>query len=132
MPLPLTEPDTLCEARGPDLPPAPVPLARTWHALARARTRHTPEPRGRGVLWYGGVDQAWRAVAGTRTALYEPRTAHASGPWRTAGRRQRLPPPAVTALPPGLRFVVLDATTGQAPGAPGPAQRLHIRLALVS
>ena len=46
--------------------------------------------------------------------------------------RQLLPPPAVPALPQGLRFVVLDATTGQAPGAQGTDHRLHISLDLVS
>ena len=78
-------------------------------------------------------------VAGTLTALYEPITdqavaerLRACGPWIKAVLRQMLPPPAVTALPQGLRFVVIDATTVQAPGAKGTDHRLHISLDLVS
>ena len=57
----------------------------------------------------------------------------ACGPWIKAVLRKMLPPPAVTALPQALRFVVIDdATTVQAPGATGTDYRLHISLDLVA
>jgi hypothetical protein len=139
MQLPPTDPDTLFEELWQDLPPETVPMARECKAFARARKIQTPEQLLRVVLWYCGVDKALREVAGTLTALYEPLTdqavaerLRACGPWSKAVLRPRLPPPAVTALPQGLRLVVLDATTVQAPGAPGPDHRLHLSLDLVS
>jgi hypothetical protein len=78
-------------------------------------------------------------VAGTLTALYEPLTdqavaarLRACGPWIKAGRRKRLPPPAVAALPQALHFVVIDATTVQTPGAKGTDHRLPLSLDLIS
>ena len=129
---PPTAPETLLEELWHALPPETVPLAREVPAFARARQRQPPEPLWRVVVVYGGVEKAWRAVAGTVPALYEPSTDQAGGPWSKAVLRTLLPPPAVTAWPQGLRFVVIDATTGQAPGATGPDQRLHLSLALGS
>jgi len=139
MQLPPTDPETLFEELLQDLPPETVPMAREFKAFARARKIQTPEQLLRVVLLYCGVDKALRAVAGTLTALYEPITdqavaerLRACGPWIKAVLRKMLPPPTVTALPQGLRFVVIDATTVQAPGAKGTDHRLHISLDLVS
>jgi hypothetical protein len=139
MQLPPAEPETLFEELLQDLPPATVAMARECKAFARPRKLKTPEPLLRVVLLYCGVDKALREVAGTFTALYAPITdqavaerLRAGGPWLKAVLRQMLPPPAVTAWPPALRFVVIDATTVQAPGATGTDYRLHIRLDLVA
>jgi len=56
----------------------------------------------------------------------------ACGPWIKATLRHMLPLSAVSALPEGLRFVVIDASTVQAPGAKGTDHRLHIAMDLVS
>jgi hypothetical protein len=135
--LPRADPDTLLEALLQALPPETGSMARECKAFARARKRKTPEQLWRVVLWSCGGDKAWREVAGTLTALYEPITDHAvaarlraCGPGSTAVLRTRLPPPAVTALPQALRFVVSAATTVPAPGAPGTDSRLPIRLDL--
>jgi hypothetical protein len=139
MQLPPAEPETLFEELLQDLPPETVSMAREFKAFARARKIKTPEQLLRVVLLYCGVDKALREVAGTLTALYEPITdqavaerLRACGPWIKAVLRKMLPPPAVTALPQALRFVVIDATTVQAPGATGTDYRLHFSLDLVA
>ena len=135
MQLPPADPETLCEALGPDLPPETVSMARALKALARGRKINTSAPLLRVVWLSWGVDQAWRAVAGLLTALYEPITEQAvaarlraCGPWVQAVRRKRRPPPAVTAWPQALRCVGIDATTVPAPGATGTDDRLHLSL----
>jgi len=137
--LPPADPETLFEELLQDLPPETVPMAREFNAFARARKIKTPEQLLRVVLLYCGVDKALREVAGILTALYEPITdqsvaerLRACGPWVKAVLRKMLPPPAVTALPQALRFVVIDATTVQAPGATGTDYRLHSSLDLVT
>jgi hypothetical protein len=91
------------------------------------------------VFFYCGLDKPLREVAGTFTALYESMTDQsvaerwrACGPWVKALLRRMLPMPTLDALPPGLRFVVIDASTLQAPGAPGPDYRLHIAMDLLA
>jgi hypothetical protein len=61
------------------------------------------------------------------TALYESMTdqavaerLRACGPWVQALRRRMLPMPPVDTLPQGRRFVVIDASSMQAPGAQAP------------
>jgi len=138
MQLPPADPETLFEELLQDLPPETVPMAREFKAFARARKIKTPEQLLRVVLLYCGVDKALREVAGILTALYEPITdqavaerLRACGAWVKAVLR-KIRPPAVTALPQALRFVVIDATTVQAPGATGTDYRLHISLDLVT
>ena len=80
-----------------------------------------------------------REVAGTFTAFYESMTdqavaerLRACGPWVQAMLRRMLPLSTVDTLPPGRRFVVIDASSLQAPGATGTDYRLHIAMDLVS
>src|SRR5215472_17049765 len=54
----------------------------------------------------------------------------ACGSWGQALLRRRHPMAAVQSLPMGRRFVVIDASSMQAPGAPGTDQRLPIALDL--
>ena len=56
----------------------------------------------------------------------------ACGPWVQAILRQMFSMAAVEPLPSGRRLVVIAASSMQAPGATGTAQRLHIAMALVS
>jgi hypothetical protein len=139
MPLPLTDADTLFEQLLQDLPPETIPLAREFKAFVRAKKVKTPEQLLRLVLLYCGLDKPLREVAGTFTVLYESITdqsvaerLRACGAWIKATLRYMLPLSAVSALPEGLRFLVIDATTVQAPGAKGTDHRLHIAMDLVS
>lgn len=139
MQLPLTEADALFEQLLQDLPPETIQLARKFRAFVRAKKVKTPEQLLRLALLYCGLDKPLREVAGTFTVLYEPLTdqsvaerLRACGPWIKAMLRQMLPLAAVSALPEGLRFVVIDASSVQAPGATGTDHRLHIAMDLVS
>ena len=136
---PLTDADTLFEELLQDLPPETVPLAREFKAFVRAKKVKTPEHLLRLVLLYCGLDKSLREAAGTFTVLYESITdqsvaerLQAWGPWVNALLRQMLPLSAVSARPEGLRFVVIDASSVQAPGAKGIDHRLHLAMDLVS
>src|SRR6266699_3617710 len=139
MQLPLTDPDTLFEELLQDLPPATAQMAREFKAFVRAKKVKTPAQLLRVVFLYCGLDKSLREVAGTFTALYESITdqavaerLRACGPWVKAMLRRMLPLSAVDTLPQGLRFVVIDASSMQAPGATGTDHRLHIAMDLVS
>src|SRR6266581_5501915 len=137
MPLPLTDPDTLFEELLQDLPPATVQMAREFKAFVRPKKVKTPEQLLRVVFLYCGLDKPLREVVGILTALYESITdqsvaerLRACGPWVQAMLRRMLPLSAVETLPAGLRFVVIDASSIQAPGAKGTDHRLHIAMDL--
>jgi Transposase DDE domain len=136
---PLTNADTLFEQLLQDLPPETLQLAREFKAFVRAKKVKTPEQLLRLVLLYCGLDKPLREVAGTFAVLYEPLTdqsvaerLRACRPWVKAMLGQMLPMAAVARLPEGLRFVVIDASSLQAPGAKGTDHRLHISMDLVS
>jgi hypothetical protein len=139
MQLPLTDPDTLFEELLQDLPAETVQMARAFKALVRAKKVKTPVQLLRVVFLYCGLDKPLREVAGTFTVLYESITdqsvaerLRACGPWVQALLRQMLPMAAVESLPTGRRFVVIDASSIQAPGATGTDHRLHIAMDLLS
>src|SRR5262244_716906 len=139
MQLPLSDPDTLFEELLQDLPPATVQMSRECKAFVRAKKVQTPEQLLRVVFLYCGLDKALREVAGVFTALYEAITdqsvaerLRACGPWVQALLRQMFPRATIESLPAGRRFVVLDASSIQAPGAKGIDHRLHIAMDLVS
>jgi hypothetical protein len=139
MPLPLTDPETLCEELLQDLPPETAHMAREFKAFVRAKKVKTPAQLLRVVLFYCGLDKPLREVAGTFTVLYESITdqavaerLRACGPWGQALLRRMLSLSPVGTLPAGLRFVVIDASSIQAPGATGTDHRLHIAMDLLS
>ena len=114
-------------------------MARAFKAFVRAKKVKTPAQLLRMVFFYCGLDKPWREVAGTLTALYESMTdqsvaerLRACGPWVQAMLRQMVPMAAVEPLPSGRRFVVIDASSLQAPGATGTEHRLHLAMDLVS
>jgi hypothetical protein len=114
-------------------------MAREFKAFVRAKKVKTPGQLLRVVFLYCGLDKSLREVAGTFTALYESMTdqavaerLRACGPWVKAMLRRMLPLSAVDTLPQGRRFVVIDASSIQAPGATGTDHRLHIAMDLVS
>jgi Transposase DDE domain len=137
MQLPLTDPDTLFEDLLQDLPPTTMQMACDFKAFVRAKKVKTPEQLLRLVFLYCGLDQSLREVAGTFTMLYESITdqsvaerLRACGPWVKALLRRMFPLSAVESLPAGRRFVVIDASSIQAPGATGTDHRLHIAMDL--
>jgi DDE family transposase len=139
MQLPLTDPDTLFEELLQDLPAESVQMARAFKAFVRAKKVKTPAQLLRMVFLYCGLDKPLREVAGTFTALYESITdqsvaerLRACGPWVQAMLRQMVPMAAAEPLPSGRRFVVIDASSIQAPGATGTDHRLHLAMDLVS
>src|SRR5215813_12215464 len=139
MQLPLTDPDTLFEELLQDLPAETVQMARTCKALVRAKKVRTPAQLLRVVFLYCGLDKSLREVAGTFTALYDSITdqsvaerLRACGPWVQAMLRRLLPLAQGDTLPSGRRFVVIDASSMQAPGATGTAHRLPLAMDLVS
>ncbi len=141
MQLPLTDPDTLFEELLQDLPPETAQMAREFKAFVRAKKVKTPEHLLRAVFLYCGLDKSFREVAGTLTALYEAITdqsvaerLRACGPWVRASNIRRMLPawPRATRCPAGRRFVVIDASSIQAPGATGTDHRLHIAMDLLS
>ena len=139
MQLPLTDPDTLFEELLQDLPPETAHMAREFKAFVRAKKVKTPEQLLRVVFLYCGLDKPLREVAGIFTALYESITdqsvaerLRACGPWVQAVLRRMLPLSQGAALPAGRRFVVIDASSIQAPGAKGTDHRLHIAIDLLS
>jgi len=134
---PLTDPDTLFEELLQDLPPATMQMARDFKAFVRTKKIKTPEHLLRLVVLSCGLDQSLREVAGTLTMLYESITdqavaerLRACGPWIQALLRRRSPMAAVATLPPERRFVVIDASRMQAPGATGTDHRLPIAMDL--
>ena len=139
MQLPLTDPDTLFEELLQDLPPETAQMARECKAFVRAKKVKTPAQLLRVVFLYCGLDKSLREVAGTFTALYEAITdqsvaerLRACGPWVHAMLRRMLPLVQEDTLPAGRRFVVIDASSIQAPGATGTDHRLHIAMDLLS
>ena len=139
MQLPLTDPDPLFEEHLQDLPPGTAQMAREFKAFVRAKKVKTPAQLLRVVFLYCGLDKPLREVAGIFTALYESMTdqavaerLRACGPWVHALLRHMLPMPAVDTLPPGRRFVVIDASSIQAPGATGTDHRLHIAMDFIT
>ena len=139
MQLPLTDPDTLFEELLQDLPPETAHMAREFKAFVRAKKVKTPEQLLRVVFLYCGLDKSLREVAGTFTVLYEAITdqavaerLRACGPWVQAMLRRMLPLAQGDTLPAGRRFVVIDASSIQAPGATGTDHRLHIAMDLLS
>jgi hypothetical protein len=139
MQLPLTDPDPLFEELLPDLPPETAQMARECQAFVRATKVKTPEHLLRLVFFYWGLDTSLREVAGTLTALEAAITAPAvaerlcvCGPWVPAMLRRMLPLSPVDTRSTGCRFVVMDGSRRQAPGAPGTDQRLHSAMDLLA
>jgi hypothetical protein len=135
------------------LPPKPVEIAfeellqalpQDYHALAlefkafaRSRKVKTPAQLLQVVMSYCGVDAVLREVAGNFTLLQERITdtaihkrLRACGPWLKAMLQRMLP--GLDKLPGQLRFVIVDGTSVQGPGARGTGHRLHLALDLMT
>jgi hypothetical protein len=89
------------------------------------------------VMSYCGVDEVLREVAGNFTLLQERITdtaihkrLKACGPWLKAMLQRMLP--GLDKLPGQLRFVVVDGSSVQGPGARGTGHRLHLAIDLMT
>jgi hypothetical protein len=124
MPQPPQDGDTLFEDLLQDLPPKSVEMAREFKAFTRARKLKTPVQWLRLVLLYCGLDKSLREVAWSYTLLGEAITDSAVAerlaacrPWVLALLAQMVHGP--TPLPAQRRFLVIDGSGIQAPGARG-------------
>jgi hypothetical protein len=137
MPQPPQKVDTLFEDLLQDLPPETVSMAREFKAFTRARKVKTPVQLLRLVLLYCGLDKSLREVAGDFTLVVEAITDSAVAerlvacrPWVRALLAHLVAPPHP--LPAQRRFLVLDGSGIQAPGARGTQYRLHLCMDLVT
>jgi len=137
MPQPPQDVDTLFEDLLQDLPPETVEMAREFKAFSRARKVKTPVQLLRLVLLYCGLDKSLREVAGNATLLMEAITDSsvaerlaACRPWVRALLARLVSSP--TPLPAQRRFLIIDASGIQAPGARGTQYRLHLCMELVT
>jgi len=138
MNLPLNTFDTTFESFLQELPEDYRELAIEFKAFCRSRTIKTPDQLLRVVLCYCGIDQVLRETAGTFTLLEERisdtaihRRLKACGPWVKA-LLSRMMDAAVQPLAEGhLRFLVIDASTVQSPGATGTDYRIHLAIDVV-
>ncbi|MCP3972405.1 MAG: transposase [Rhodobacteraceae bacterium] len=154
MKLPPKNVDTQFEDFLQDLPPDLEETAREFKAFARARKVKSVHDLLRLVFLYAGLDQPLREVAATFALLDEPisdegvkRRLLACGPWMRALLAEMLPtlpgnPNPVSeavgnavkgaAEATGLRFLALDGSTIEGPGAKGTWYRLHLGIDLVT
>lgn len=139
MQMPPTDPDTLFADLLQDVPPETIAMAYEFKAFTRARKIKTPQQLLRAVLLYCGLDQSLREVAGTMTLLVQRLTDSAIAerlaacrPWVKALLPKMLGPRSLAPLPHGWRFIVIDGSTVQAPGATGIHYRLHLGMDLVT
>jgi len=138
MQMPPPDPDTLFADLLQDLPSETVAMAREFKAFVRAKKVKTPQQLLRVVLLYCGVDKSLRETAADFTLLYESITDSsiaerlaACRPWVQAVLAKILHTNAVAMLPTPWRFLVLDGSSVQGPGAQGTQYRLHICMDLV-
>ena len=139
MHLPPPDPEALFEDLWQDLPPETRQMAREFKALTRVRKIKTPAQLLRAVRLYCGLDTSLRDVAGTVTQLEERRTDTAVAArlaacrlWVKALLPTMLPRAARATLPTPRRWLVIDGSTVQSPGATGISYRLHLCLDLVT
>jgi Transposase DDE domain len=138
MQMPPVDPDTLFEDLLQDFPPETTAMAREFKAFVRAKKVKTPQQLLRVVLLYCGLDKSLRETAADFTLLYESITDSsiaerlaACRPWVQAVLAKMLHTNTVATLPAPWRFLVIDGSHVQGPGAQGTQYRLHICLDLV-
>lgn len=138
MSLPFGHVDTTFERFLQELPEDFRELAIEFKAFTRSRKIKTPEQLLQVVLNYCGIDQVLRETAGNFTLLEERITdtaiqkrLKACVPWVKALLGRLLGAAAVPLLEGHLRFVVVDGSTVQGPGAKGTEYRLHLAVDLV-
>jgi hypothetical protein len=139
MNLPPKPSDIAFESFLQELPEEYGDLAIEFKAFTRARKIKTPDQLMRVVMCYCGLDQVLRETAGNYTLLEERisdtaihQRLKACLPWVKA-LLQKMMGQAWAELTPGhLRFIVIDGSTVEGPGATETWYRLHIAVDLVN
>lgn len=138
MSLPFGNTDTTFERFLQELPEDYWELAIEFKAFSRARKIKSPAQLLQGVLCYCGIDQVLREVAGNLTLLEERisdtaihKRLKACLPWVKAMLERLMGTAAEPLINGHLRFVVVDGSTVQGPGAEQTWYRLHIAVDLV-
>ena len=121
-----------------ELPADYQELAIEFKAFCRSRKIKTPAQLLQVVLCYCGIDQVLRETAGTVTLLEERisdtaihKRLKACLPWVKALLARMMGAAAGPLIDGHLRFVVVDGSTVQGPGAKETWYRLHIAVDLV-
>jgi hypothetical protein len=138
MSLPFGNTDTVFEQFLQELPEDYWELAIEFKAFSRARKIKSPAQLLQVVLCYCGIDQVLRETAGNVTLLAERisdtaihKRLRACLPWVKALLERMMGAAAGPLIHGHLRFVVIDGSTVQGPGASGTWYRLHIAVDLV-
>ena len=138
MSLPLKGSDIAFEAFLQELPPEYWAMAIEFKAFCRARKIKTPAQLLQVVMSYCGLDLVLRETAGTFTLLEESisdtaihKRLKACVPWIKALLSQMMGSAAELLVAGNLRWVVIDGSTVQGPGASETWYRLHIAIDLV-
>ena len=138
MPLPSTTIDIAFETFLQELPQDYWDLAYEFKAFCRARKIKTPAELMRVVMSYCGLDQVLREAAGTFTLLNESisdtaihKRLKGCVPWVKAVLERLIGAGAQALIEGRLRWVVVDATSVQGPGARGTGARVHVAIDLV-
>lgn len=138
MNLPLTNSDTAFERFLQELPEDYWELAIEFKAFSRGRKIKSPVQLMRVVMGYCGLDQGLGEVAGDFTLLEERisdtaihKRLEACLPWVKVLLERMMGAVAGPLIHGRLRFVVVDGSTVQGPGASGTWYRLHIAVDLV-
>lgn len=110
--------------------------AYEFKAFTRARKLKSPAQLMQVVMQYSGIDSVLRETAGNFTLLHERITdtaiekrLKACLPWLKALLRKMWP--GMDKAAGHLRFVVVDGSTVQGPGAKGTEHRLHVMMDLL-
>jgi hypothetical protein len=132
MSLPFGSDETTFDEFLQELPADFRELAVEFKAFCRARKIKSPEQLLRVVMSYCGLDAVLREVAGDFTLLEERisdtaihRRLQACGPWVKALLGRMMGEAAQPLLAGRLRFLIVDGTTVQNPGATGTEYRLQ-------
>jgi hypothetical protein len=138
MSLPFGTVDTTFESFLQELPEDYQELAREFKAFCRSRKIKTPEQLMQVVMCYCGIDAVLRETAGNFTLLEERisdtaihKRLKACVPWVKALLGRMMGEAFQPATEGRLRFLIVDGSTAQAPGAKGTDYRLHLAIDLV-
>ena len=136
MVLPPKNPDIAFVEFMKDLPADYEQQAYEFKAFCRARKIKSPAQLMQVVMSYCGIDQVLREAAGNFTLLRErisdtaiQNRLKACLPWLKALLQQMWP--GIDKAAGHLRFVIVDGSTVQAPGAKGTDYRLHVMMDLL-
>jgi len=138
MSLPFGTVDTTFESFLQELPEDYQELALEFKAFCRSRKIKTPEQLMQVVMGYCGIDAVLRETAGHFTLLEERisdtaihQRLKACVPWVKALLSRMMGEAFQPTTEGHLRFLIVDGSTVQAPGAKGTDYRLHIAIDLV-